>query len=80
MYGGVGEALRGDGECVGEDLEGQHVADGGESVCCVIVEACRCCSPLESRESLDGVVWMGLAMLESCFEDEDGDKIVGVEE
>lgn len=50
---------------------------GGESVCCVTAEACRCCRPLGSGESLDGEFWMGL---ESGFKDRDGEMIVGVEE
>lgn len=79
MYGGVAKVGRGEEDCIGEDLEGEHVIDGGGSKCCV-VEACRCCSPLGSGESLDGEVWIELAMLESGFKDEDGDKIVGVEE
>lgn len=79
-YGGVGEAWRGDGECVGEDLDGEHVIDGGESVCCMMVEGCRCCSPLGSGVTLDGELWTGLVMVGSGFKDEEGDKIEGVED
>lgn len=76
MYGGVGEVRR--GECVGEDLDGEHVTDGGESVFCVIEEGC---SPFVSGVVLDGELWTGLAWMESDFkEDEEGDKTEGVED
>lgn len=71
MYGGVGEVRRGEGECVGEDLDGEHVTDGGESVCCVIEDGCRCCSPLGSGVTLDRELWTGLVWMESDFKEED---------
>lgn len=82
VYGGVGEVRRGEGECVGEDLDGEHVTDGGESVWCVTEEGCGCCSPLVSGGALDGELWTGLAWMESDFkEDEEEDKIEeGVED
>lgn len=65
VYGGVGEVRRGEGECVGEVLDGERVTDGGESVFCVIEEGCRCCSPLVSGVALDGELWTGLVLIES---------------
>lgn len=72
-YGGVGEVRRGEGECVGEELDEEHVIDGGESVCCVIEEGC--CSPLVSEGALDGELWAGFVWMESDFkEDEEEDE------
>lgn len=75
VYGGVGEVRRGDGVRVGEELDGEHVTDGGESVCCVIEDGCGCCSPLVSGAALDGELWTGLVWMESDFkEDEEDDE------
>lgn len=67
MYGGVGEVRRGEGDCVGEELE-EQVTDGGESECCVM-EECECCSPLVRELVLDGELWTVLVWMESDFKD-----------
>lgn len=60
VYGGVGDIRRGDGECVGEELDEEHEMVGGERVCCVTEEGC--CSPLVSGADLDWIeFWTGLA-------------------
>lgn len=75
MYGGVGDVRRGEGECVGEELGGEHVIDGGERVCCVIEEGCGCCSPLVSGVALGSAeLWTGLVWMESDFKDEEDDE------
>lgn len=73
MYGGVGEVRRGEGECVGEDMEDEQVTDGGESVCCVREEGCGCCSPLVSGVALDGELWTVLVWKESDFKEDEED-------
>lgn len=75
MYSGVGEVRRGEGECVGEEPDGEHGTDGGESVCCVTEERCGCCSPFVSGVALDGELWTGFVWMESDFkEDEEEDE------
>lgn len=68
-YGGVGDVRRGEEECVGEDPDGEHVTDGGESVCCVIEEGCG--SPLVSGVALDGELWIGFVWMESDFKEDE---------
>lgn len=75
VYGGVGDVRRGDGECVGEELD---VTDGGESVWCVIEEGCGCWSPLVSGVTLDGELWTDCVWMESDFkEGEEEDETEG---
>ena len=72
VYGGVGEVRRGEGECVGEELELEgKVTDGGESVCCVIDEECGWCSPLVRALVLHGTLWIGLVWMESDFKEDE---------
>lgn len=73
VYGGVGEERSGEGGCVGdvEELDGEYVRDGGESVCCVLEGGCVCCSPLVSGAALDRESWTGIVWLDSAFKEED---------
>lgn len=68
MYSGVGEVRQRDGECVGEKPHGEHVADGGDSVCCVTEE--RCCSPFVCAVARDGELCTGLVWMESDFKED----------
>lgn len=80
MYGRVGDVRSGEGECVGEDLDGEYVTDGGESVCFVIDGGCGCCSPLISGVALDGEFWTELVWMDSDFKEEEDEAENGVED
>lgn len=78
----MGEVRRGEGECVGEDLDVEHVTDGGERVCCVTEDGWRCCIPLGSGVTLDGELWTELVRMESDLleegvEDAEGGTVFG---